>query len=90
MMPNRRHKTETGIRSLSCPRVFIDTITVTVAMIDATDRSKAPLPIRITKVWPIATIPKVAAGVKIFLRFCGVRNAGERNEEKIKRISRNI
>jgi len=89
-MPKRRHAIETGRSSASCPCVFIEVITVTVAMTEATDRSNAPLPIRITKVCPIATIPKVAAGVKIFLRFCGVRNAGERNEEHTKRISKNI
>jgi hypothetical protein len=35
-------------------------------------------------------MPKAAAGVKIFLRFSGVRNAGERKEETVKRIIKKI
>ena len=88
--PKRIQTSETGKRSASCPRVFIEAITVTVAMTEATDKSSPPLPVRMTKVCPRDTMPSAAAGVKTFLRFCAVKKAGERNEERMKSRARKM
>jgi len=65
-------------------------MTAVEAMTDATERSRPPLPVKMTNVCPMLTIPNAAAGVRIFFKFWAVKKAGERIEEKRNRPPKKI
>jgi hypothetical protein len=65
-------------------------MTAVEAMTDATERSKPPLPVKMTNVCPMLTIPRAAAGVRIFFIFWAVKNAGERIDAKENKQAKKI